>query len=336
MQLVRSESLRGFVPLFTQLGGDIEPFLAKHGLHLEQISEEGGLLPYRTFVSMLEDAARLLAAPDFGLRLGLVQDFSVLGPIALAAQDAKNLGEAAQRVSTYLHVYTPALGLGVTPMPGGRDVLMHLEILLNPKPPCAQAVELSLGLASQVLSMLSGGRSKPLEVWLPHAQSHRSSFLNAAFPVMPKFDQTLAGFVLPIEDLNLPILRDDSEVGRIAFEYLQSQFVAKELKLSQKVRAIMPALMLVEQCTNEKVADVLGMQVRQLHRKLEKEGVTYLQVKDDFLQGLAEKYLQQPSLKFRQIASMLGYAEQSGFTRSCQRWFGCSPRAYRQNFKKTI
>ena len=43
----------------------------------------------------------------------------------------------------------------------------------------------------------------------------------------------------------------------------------------------------------------------------------------------AAKYLTAPELELSQIARMLGYAEQSAFTRSCRRWFGMTPREFR-------
>jgi len=36
-------------------------------------------------------------------------------------------------------------------------------------------------------------------------------------------------------------------------------------------------------------------------------------------------------LKLSQIAALMGYAEQSGFTRSCKRWFNSSPRQWRKD-----
>lgn len=329
-QLVKSESLRGYSETVRGLNGDPSPLLKQFGLSEALISEDGNMLPYRSFVGLLEETARSLNVPDFGLRLAMEQDFSVLGPIALAAQQARNLGEALKRVSDYLHVYTPALGLQVNSLPCGTRLLVTLEILLDPLPPCVQATELTLGLSAKIIKMISGGRCVPLQVLLPHRQQHKSRLLGQVFTFDMAFNQGVSGYIVKMEDLMLPMQADQSEIGEMAYSYLQSQFIAKQIKLSEKVAALIKPMVQVNQCNNEAVAEALAMPVRQLHRMLEKEGTNFLEVKEKVLKGLAEHYLLQPHLKLSQIAALMGYAEQSGFTRSCKRWFDMSPRQWRK------
>lgn len=330
-QLVKSESLRGYSEVVRALGGEPVELLEQFGLSESLISEDGNMLPYRSFVGVLEETARALGAPDFGLRLAMEQDFSVLGPIALAAQQGTNLGEALKRVSDYLHVYTPALGLQVNSMPCGTRLLVTIDILLDPLPPCVQATELTLGLSAKIIKMLSGGRCVPLQVLLPHSKQHKSRLLTQVFTYDTVFNQGVSGFIVKMEDLMLPIYTDKSELGEMAYSYLQSQFIAKQITLTEKVAALIKPMVQVNQCTNEAVAAALVMPERQLHRMLEKEGENFRSIKDRVLKELAEHYLKQESLKLGQIARLLGYAEQSAFSRSCQRWFQMGPRDYRKS-----
>ena len=328
-QLVKSESLRGYTETVRALGGDPRPLLQQFALSEALIGEDGNMLPYRSFVGLLEETARSLQVPDFGLQLAMEQDFSVLGPIALAAQQARNLGEALKRVSDYLHVYTPALRLQVNSLPGGTKLLVTIDNLLKPLPPCIQATELTLGLSTKIIKMISGGRCVPLQVLLPHSSHHQSKLFRQVFTFDVAFNQGAAGFVVKMEDLMLPVLGDQSELGEMAYSYLQTQFIAKQSRLSEKVAALIMPMIQVDQCSNEVVAQALAMSVRQLHRKLELEGTSFLLIKERVLKASAEHYLAQRHLKFTQIAALMGYAEQSAFTRSCKRWFGMSPRQWR-------
>ncbi|NRR31086.1 helix-turn-helix domain-containing protein [Oxalobacteraceae bacterium] len=43
----------------------------------------------------------------------------------------------------------------------------------------------------------------------------------------------------------------------------------------------------------------------------------------------AEKFLSHPAIPLAQVASLLGYTEQSSFIRGCKRWFATTPQVYR-------
>ena len=333
-QLVRSESLTGYCDLVLKLGGDAAELLKPYGLSPEKLDQSGYMFPYRDFVSLLELTAEKLQCPDFGIRCSLLQDFSVLGPIALAAQQSQNLGQALQRVSSYLHVYTPALGLNVSVMPGGDTLMVTIEVLLKPYPKCAQAIELTMALTAKIIRMLSGGKSHPIRVLISHSAINTHSVYRKAFPCEVLFNQGVSGYEVSAGDLNLPLISEQSELGEMAYSYLESQFLAKQSSLTDKVRSLIKPLLMVEQCANETIAKALGFEVRQLHRLLEVEGGSFRSIKDEVLKELAEQYLREKSLKLGQVSRLLGYSEQSGFSRSCQRWFKMGPRDYRKGLLK--
>jgi AraC-like DNA-binding protein len=331
-QLVRSDSLTGYDKVVEELAGNPEDLLALFDLTLDQIHTQGFMLPYRSFVGLLEHTAEALNCPDFGIRCAGRQDFSVLGPIALAAQQSINLAQALERVSSYLHVYTPALGLSVGIIPGKNTIMVTLDILLNPLPACSQAVELTMALSAKIIHMISGGRSKPLRVLLPHSCINKPSVYRKAFPCEVLFQQGVSSFEIHVRDLNLPLITEQSELGEMAYAYLQSHFTVKRQSTADKVKALIKPLIMAGHCTNDVVAKALGFEVRQLHRLLETEGQNFRAIKDGVLKELAMHYLQEPTLRLGQVARLLGYAEQSAFSRSCQRWFNMGPRDYRKSF----
>ena len=330
VQLVRSDSLTGYCEIVEGLGGIPSELLAVFNLTVKQINTVDFMFPYRSFVGLLEHSSQVLNCPDFGIRCAARQDFSVLGPIALAAQQSGNLAQALERLSNYLHVYTPALGLTAGLIPGRDTLMLSLEILLKPLPPCIQAVELTMSLTAKIINMISGGQSKPIKVMLPHAKINKSSVYRKAFPCEVLFQQGVSSYEINLQDLNLPLVTEQSELGEVAFNYLQSHFNAKKQSTADKVEALIKPLLMAGQCTNKQVSKALGLEVRQLHRLLENEKSSFRTIKDGVLKELAMHYLQQPSLRLGQIARLLGYAEQSAFSRSCQRWFGQGPRDYRK------
>ena len=79
----------------------------------------------------------------------------------------------------------------------------------------------------------------------------------------------------------------------------------------------------------EGVARELGMSERSLQRHLGELGYTYNALADEVREATARLYLEQPDIALAEIGYLLGFAEQSTFTRAFKRWTGCTPRQAR-------
>ena len=83
--------------------------------------------------------------------------------------------------------------------------------------------------------------------------------------------------------------------------------------------------------TIDRAAEALGISRRTLQRRLNEAGVTYGQLVDRCRLDTACRLLEQPNMRLRDIASELGYADPSSFSRFFVRSMGRAPRAYRRN-----
>jgi len=66
-----------------------------------------------------------------------------------------------------------------------------------------------------------------------------------------------------------------------------------------------------------------------LQRRLADSGMTWQHLLDRTREQLARQYLSDRALALAEIALLLGYSEQSAFTRSFKRWTGQTPLAFR-------
>jgi AraC-like DNA-binding protein len=73
----------------------------------------------------------------------------------------------------------------------------------------------------------------------------------------------------------------------------------------------------------------MGVSERTLQRRLGEEETNYATVLSEVRQSTAEKYLRKPDVSLSEVAWLLGFAEQSSFTRAFKRWTGQSPGAFR-------
>lgn len=81
----------------------------------------------------------------------------------------------------------------------------------------------------------------------------------------------------------------------------------------------------------EDLAEFNRMSTRALQRRLAASGTTFQALLDSSKRlHLAKQYLGDCGLSIQEVASLLGYREQSSFSRAFQQWTGKAPGHYRR------
>ena len=78
------------------------------------------------------------------------------------------------------------------------------------------------------------------------------------------------------------------------------------------------------------VAARMGLSERSLYRLLQDRGLRYKTVLNTLRYELAKNYLNDAQLSLPEISLMLGYSEQSAFSRAFKEWSGETPMHYRR------
>ena len=81
--------------------------------------------------------------------------------------------------------------------------------------------------------------------------------------------------------------------------------------------------------TIEQIAQVLGMNVRTLQRRLEESGCKFSDVINEVRRELVLRYMENSSYPLTRIAELLGYSMSSSFTRWFTAQFGVAPIVWR-------
>jgi AraC-like DNA-binding protein len=79
----------------------------------------------------------------------------------------------------------------------------------------------------------------------------------------------------------------------------------------------------------EEFADITGMSVRSLQRRVKETGQTYKLIVDQARFQASQEYLHDPHVRLKDVAQELGYADQANFNRAFRRWAGVTPSEYR-------
>ena len=329
MTTIRGTSLQGYQELILDLGGDPSAVLAEARIPAAAVGSHDEFIDYRRVIHALEGAAAATGASDFGRRLALRQGVEILGPVGVAARTAPNVGAALRAFNQYMSVYSPAVSVQLRV---GDDGMARLDwgVRADHPPPHRQGAELSLGVSLRIMRLLAGDDFNPIVVHLRHEPLSPPADYLRYFGSTVRFSEPGYGFTFPAAVLERRI-SSDSAVHAMAQDYLNSVVTTLDDNLTQPVRMLVRRMLPTGGLTLELVASHLAVHPRTLQRQLAVEGRTFAEVVDDVRRDEAQHYLRHTRIPFGQLAGLLGYSEQSVLSRSCRRWFGMSPSAYRRN-----
>ena len=81
--------------------------------------------------------------------------------------------------------------------------------------------------------------------------------------------------------------------------------------------------------TVNQASEASGVSLRTLQRRLSAEGTTYLEVQEEARSEMARSLLEDTDAPLSEIATKLGYSNQSNFTRAFLRWASVMPSEFR-------
>lgn len=331
MSVVRGTSLSSYPSLVSELGGDPAKLLRAAGIRPEDVGNYDVFVPFHGVVRAIESAAAVTATPDFGRRLARRQGIEILGPVGVAARTAATVADALTIFSTFMSAYSPVIGISIVPLDKPDQCFFKYELLLDRMPVCPQGIELSLGVSLGVLRFLMGPDYRPLSVHVQHDPLTPERDYVEYFGCKAYFAARTTGFTLRSADLRRPLHQDDITHHAVV-EYLNS-VTARDTGLAQSMRSIARQLLPTGAVTLDVISEQFGMHPKTLQRRLADEGTTFAALVDDVRREVAERYLRDTAVSLSHLTREVGYAEQSVLTRSCQRWFGCGPAAYRKRLR---
>ena len=327
MSVVRGTGMSGYLGLVAELGGDPDSLLRAAHIRRRDVGNYDAFIPLRAAIQATESAAEATATPDFGRRLAQRQGIEILGPVGVAARTSATVADALAIFGTYMAAYSPVIAIRVAPLTDPLRSFLAIEFLLDNAPPHPQTTELSLGVSLRVLRFLMGAEYAPMAVHLPHDPLTPKSDYVRYFGCTPQFAARAAGFTVRTADLRRPLHRDDV-AHRAVVDYLNG-ITPHDAGMVESVRAIVRQLLPTGAATLDVVADQFNLHPKTLQRRLAEENTTFAALVEQVRKDAADRYLRSTGISLTHLARELGYAEQSVLTRSCKRWFGTGPAAYR-------
>jgi AraC-like DNA-binding protein len=117
----------------------------------------------------------------------------------------------------------------------------------------------------------------------------------------------------------------DPNIQKFVLNYLEERILPTSGEVISATRSLLEALVPMGQAKIEIVAQHLHLHPRTLQRRLNDHGCSFSQLLEEKRRMMAERLLRDGNLPLSNIASYLGYAEQSAFNHAFERWHGQSP-----------
>ena len=327
----------GLLEVSERLGADRASLFGRSGLAARPNGTDTRW-PMEEVIALFNAATELTGRSDLGLAFGQQVRPGTFHVLGYALMTCKTLGEAIALVPHYRRL---VFDIGYSEMQfvsTDDEARLGWQVVSRALPYCPSLAE-SLIAAWYSFGRWIAGVDLPLkEVRFSHPGPKETQAYGQYFGCPVLFGAKENALVFSRSLLDMPLVQADEtlhlamrEQARAAIEKtFNAQDIAPRLR-----QALIP-LMPKYEATLDKAAGSLAMSTRTLQRRLAEQGLQFQDVLDATRKDLAKIYIKDPSLGMLDIALLLGYSEQSSFTRAFKSWVGDTPSGWRRRVQSRL
>jgi AraC-like DNA-binding protein len=317
--------------VLAELGVEPAGLLAEFGLTPAQFNEPERAIALETRSRLLARCAQVARCPHFGLLVGQRGSTSVLGPVGFLMQSAPNLRAALEIGTRQLRLHNP--GGTIAYAESGSFCTFSFTILGPGYDGDEQSLDMALAGMFIVMRTLCGNHWQPVEVHLAHSQPRNVAPFRRLFQAPVAFDSDETALVFRSQWLDRPLATADPFLHLLMKQYVRDTELVPGEALTDQLRRVLPSLVTKGHATPALAARRLGLGVRTLNRRLAEEGLSFSRLHDESRYSLARQLLRNTRMPAGQVATRLGYAHASAFTRAFRHWSGEAPAKWRAAFR---
>lgn len=240
-----------------------------------------------------------------------------------------------QRLTRYLRLMsTAAVQIRLTET--ADSYALSAIFLDESKSPPKQGIDCGMTAILSLCDIVAEKEIRPLRVELTCPATVHPDAYREALRAPITFNAEIGTFHFDKETLRAPLIHATPDIAKatdkIAEHYIES---LDPHKVASQVRQLLVALLPSGKTDQEVVSSRLNRSTSTLQRQLKSEGLTYRDVLESTQRSLAENHLLEKRHSHAQIAYLLGFSEQSNFSRAFKRWTSMTPRQYQESSKET-
>ena len=311
------------------LGFNPAELFAEVGFDLALFDDPDNRLAYAQRNHLFAHCVDRTACDHLGLLVGQQAGLHSLGLVGLLVKYSPTVGAALRSLVRFMHLHVRG---AVTNLElDGNAAMLSYEIY---QPGAAATNQISDGAIAglfNVMRTLCGHTWAPSELRFAHRPPADIAPFREFFQAPLEFNSTRNAVVFSSNWLNLVLQEKDQPLHDLLVKQIEALEVEFGDDLPGKVRSILRSALLTDYCSSDRIAALLSMHSRTLHRRLTEFDTTFQQLVDEGRFEIARQMLSNTSMVVGQIADSLGYADASAFTRAFRRWSGTTPAKWREN-----
>ena len=197
--------------------------------------------------------------------------------------------------------------------------------------PPKEGIDCGMTALLTLCDIVAGKEIRPLRVKLTCPPTVHPDAYREALRAPIEFNAEIGGFYFDKATLEEPLPGGTPDIAKatdkIAEQYIET---LDPHKVASQVRRLLVSLLPSGKTDQNIVASRLNRSASTLQRQLQAEGLSYRNVLESTRRSLAEEYLHDNKHSHAQIAYLLGFSDQSNFSRAFKRWTTISPRAFQE------
>lgn len=328
-RFIGSGILHGYRDVVTELGGDPDILIGEAGLGTGEVPQ--AYVRIRAVGELLENSAKRLGCPDFGLRLAEKQrPLTMMRPLERVIRHADTVERTLSITIDHMAAFSSGLRLSLVKDPHRIMYGLRIELLFDAFFISPQLVEQLSLLSHRGAGDLTAGSARVRAISFSHVQLGSRWDYARRFSAPVAFDQDFDEVFFSESDIKARSVAYDETIFSSEYEKVTSLFPPTPLDIKAVVRQAIRSTLAESVCCRDEVCTRVGFPSRTLHRKLTHAGTNFENLRDEVRRSLCLRYLARRDLTITEIATRLGFAEGSVLTHTCQKWFSSSPREIRR------
>jgi len=311
-------------------GVDTRPMLKKLGLNPDLLDKPGARYPTMKMQELWGMLAKESGDPCVGLVIGRAVKTTTFHALGFAWMASSTIHEELQLLQRYFKVIC-TMPLDILITEDGENYRFELGYPEGFPEGAPEATDAFFAAMLKLIRLTSDSHFCPAKVTLraDHNKEHLATYVDmlscpvemgAEFDAI-EFDKTECDAPLLGKNIDLAIANE-----RILENYIQA---LDPDKISSQVRELLISLMPSGHASQDEVAKRMHRSLSTLQRQLSAEGTNFKEIRDETRRSMAEQYIEEGDYSLSQIAFLLGFSDQSNFSRAFKRWTGSTPGDYR-------
>jgi len=308
---------------------DLKPFLADLGLDLRKTALPGARYPdeamgdiWNVMIDKTGDAA-------VGLVIGQHVRPTTFHALGYAWLASSTLADAFRRLERFDRIISTVDHIAIHE----HDNYTALTVSgLDPAvPDIYQGVDAYFMAILKLCQWSTDRHTVPMEVRLQHPNHDRAGDYISAFGAPVYFGEKENQLIFSRELLQSPLPGENKELASINDRVVERYIATLDPQLvANQVRTLLIQLLPSGEATQKSVASRLARSTSSLQRQLQAEGASFNEIRDGTRMDLAKDYIRDGELSLSEIAFLIGFSDQSNFSRAFRRWTGVSPKEWRE------